>query len=64
MLIDYIELSKIIDLRLKQIDDASKEDYYFNTEWNSLTKIREGLTEIILLERHTPEEYNLNKGLE
>jgi hypothetical protein len=51
MTIDYKELSKLVDIRQKQISDASLELEFFNKEYNELKKIRNALTELILLER-------------
>ncbi len=57
MEIDYKSMTALIDIRLKQIDCASKEHEYFNKEHRELAKIRKSLTELILLERHTPSDY-------
>ncbi len=56
--IDYAGSAKVIDLRLKQISDAALENPYFVKEHKELTKIREGLTQLILLERLHPTTYN------
>ncbi len=56
MTIDYKELARLVDIRVKQIDDASKEYDYFNKEYQELKKIREGLTNLILLERKSWED--------
>ena len=51
MTIDYKELAKLVDIRQKQISDASLELEFYNKEYNELNKIRKSLTELILLER-------------
>ncbi len=57
MELDYIEMTKLVDIRIMQIQDSSKEHEYFNKEYRELTSMRKALTELILLERHTPTNY-------
>jgi hypothetical protein len=61
MKIDYIEMARLVDIRKKQIEDASLEYEYFNKEYVELEKIRKSLTELILLERNDPKEYEEKK---
>jgi hypothetical protein len=57
MKIDYKEMARLVDIRMKQIYDASLEIDYFNKEYNELQKIRDSLTELILLERKNWEDF-------
>ena len=57
MELNYAENARLIDIRMRQIDDASREHQYFNKEWVELNKIRNAFAELILLERFTPTEY-------
>ncbi len=57
MKMNYRKITDLVDIRLKQIDDASKEHEYFNKEYRELKNIRKSLTELLLLERLTPEQY-------
>ncbi len=57
MELDYKNMTALVDIRLKQINDASMYHEYFNKEYRELSKIRKSLTELLLLERDTPEDY-------
>ncbi len=58
MEIDYTNMAALADVRMKQIDDASKESPYFNREYCNLMTIRKAVADVILLERHQPLEYD------
>jgi len=58
MIIDYNGMSKLIDIRMRQIDDVSKEVPYYNKEYIELTKIRKSLGELILLSRIDWQDYD------
>jgi len=66
MTLNYQEITKLVDIRKKQIQDISLEVDYYNKEYIELEKIRKSLTELLLLERENPNEYkdqgNLFKG--
>ena len=51
MELDYKNITGLVDIRMKQIDEASRTHEYFNKEYISLMKIRNQLTELNLLER-------------
>jgi hypothetical protein len=51
MKLDYRNITDLIDIRMRQIQDASLEIEYFNQEWNELSTIRKSLTKLLLLER-------------
>ncbi len=57
MELNYRNMTDLVDVRLKQINDASMEHEYFNKEYRELDNIRKALTELLLLERHTPVQY-------
>ncbi len=57
MELDYRNMTDLVDVRLKQINDASMYHEYFNKEYRELSMIRKSLTELLLLERNTPETY-------
>ena len=58
MEIDYTSMAALVDVRMKQIDDASKESPYFNREYCNLMIIRKAIADVILLERQQPLEYD------
>ena len=62
MQLDYISMRELISIRIKQIDDASKENPYFNKEYLELQKIYDSLSSLIVLERKSVEHYNDNYG--
>ena len=51
MEINYKQMSELIDIRMKQISDASLEYEYFNQEFNKLQKIRNEISQLLILER-------------
>jgi hypothetical protein len=57
MELNYTDMARLIDIRMKQIHDAALEIDYFNKEFIELQKMRDSITELILLERYNPEEY-------
>jgi hypothetical protein len=61
MKINYRATVNLIDIRMKQIKDVSLEMEYFNREWNELKKIRESLTNLIILERKTWKDFEHQK---
>ena len=58
MQIDYIKTRELINIRLKQIDEASKDNPYYNKEYLELKKISESLSNLIILERKGADCYN------
>ena len=64
MEIDYRQMTNLIDIRMKQIEDASLEYEYFCKEMNSLERIRKELTELLLLERKNWEHFECPEELE
>jgi len=58
MTIDYNGMAKLIDIRLQQIDDISKESPYYNKEYLELSKIRKSLGELMLLSRTKWQDYD------
>ena len=62
MEIDYINMRDLVEVRLKQIDDASKDNPYFNKEYKELKTISESISNLIILERKSVEHYNDNFG--
>ena len=62
MELDYKNMTGLIDIRMKQIDDASKTHEYFNKEYISLTKIREQLVHLNLLERKDWTDFKVFEG--
>ena len=64
MEIDYKEFARLVDIRLKQIDEISKESFYFNKEYRELKNLRDASTELILLERNLQQEYDAVRDLE
>ena len=51
MTIDYVNMAKLIDTRMKQINDAALEYDRWNDEFVRLEKIRKLIAEIIVIER-------------
>ena len=62
MEIDYKSMRNLIDIRHNQIDDASKENPYFNKEYLELKKISTAVSSLIILERKSVQHYNDNYG--
>ncbi len=62
MQLDYINMRELINIRIKQIDEASKENPYFNKEHIELMGIYNSLSALIVLERKSVEHYNDNYG--
>ena len=57
MKLDYRKMRKYVEIRMKQIEDKSLELYYFCDEYNELQVIKKSLTNLMIIERRTVEEY-------
>ena len=65
MEIDYRNLTELITIRMKQIEDVSLEMDRFNTEYIELDKIRHSVAKMLILERGDAKMYSdLAKGPE
>ena len=57
MTLNYKDIAKLVDIRQKQIQDISLESEFYNKEYIELSKIRESLTELILLQRYNDVDF-------
>ena len=55
MTIDYKELRALVDVRLKQIEDASLEYEKYNQERTELLNIKASINRVIMNERAMPD---------
>ena len=58
MKLDYTNMRNLVEIRIKQIDEASKENPYFNKEYRELITIRDSVSNLIILERQDTQQYN------
>lgn len=61
MEINYKQMANLIDVRMKQIFDASLEYEYFSQEFNHLQNIRNELSKVLVLERKNWKEMEPKK---
>lgn len=59
MELDYRNMTQLIDIRMKQLDDVSKTHEYFNKEYVELMKIRKSLSNLLILERKTWQDFDV-----
>ena len=59
MELDYRNMTQLIDIRMKQLDDVSKTHEYFNKEYVELMKIRKSLSNLLILERKTWQDFGV-----
>ena len=59
MILDYREMQRLIQIRMKQIDQVSLEMEYFNREYKSLSIMRNELGKLLVLERADPQDLDI-----
>ena len=62
MQIDYQNTMKIVNIRLKQINEISLEREYFNSEYQALCVIKQELAKLIILERNPETQFVIYEG--
>jgi hypothetical protein len=57
MQIDYRQMTKMINIRMNQIEDASLQMERFNTEYQALNEVKHLIAKILIVERGDEEMF-------